>query len=223
MLSEILPQIYPLKQYNIVLANGDFPKEKYLIELLKNAKIIVCCDGAANKLLQHNLQPSYIIGDCDSISSEIKNRYNDKIVVRPEQSANDLAKALKFMQTTLSVEKIIILGATGSREDHMLGNIAILAEFAPLFIDMCIISDHGIFSAHNDTTEIQTIKGQQVSFFALNPDTIINCQELKWPLINFKMKNWHSGTLNQAIGSKIHLHITHTTLVYRAFEIKMCL
>ena len=220
MLHQILPLIYSPEQAHIVLANGQFPTHHYLLQLLQQAKSVICCDGAVHKLLQHNIQPGYIIGDCDSMTQKIKDTYADKITLLPDQNSNDLTKALNFAKHTLSSSRIIILGATGLREDHTLGNIAILAELTPGFDQIAIISDQGIFTAHNTKTILKTLPGQQISFFTFDPGTSLNCPELKWPLNNLALKSWNSGTLNQASGNFITLTVTQPTIVYRSFEIK---
>ena len=61
----------------VILANGDYPKNKVPLNILNNAKSIICLDGAIKNLLQNNLQPSIIIGDLDS-STEGKVRVLDQ-------------------------------------------------------------------------------------------------------------------------------------------------
>lgn len=221
MLAKILPQIYPLKdEYHVVLANGEFPHHEYLHDVIVNAQSIICCDGAVNKLVKHNIEPDYIIGDCDSLHPSIQKKYADKISKIAEQSSNDLAKALNFAKQTLELKRIVILGATGLREDHTLGNIALLLKYLDSFVTLAMISDFGIFTPHHSTSTLLTIPGQQVSFFSLNADNVFNCEELKWPLNQLKLSAWNTGTLNEATQERLTLHVTYPAIVYRTFEIK---
>ena len=56
----------------------------YLPGKIKKAKMIICTDGSANKLLKINIEPDIIIGDMDSLESksikdkEIINRRMDE-------------------------------------------------------------------------------------------------------------------------------------------------
>jgi thiamine pyrophosphokinase len=220
MLDKILPLIYPINEYDIILANGEFPKHTYLHGLILKAKNIICCDGATDKLLQHRIEPSYIIGDCDSLSNEIHQKYRDRLTIIRTQSSNDLSKALNFAKSILKSKHIIILGATGLREDHAIGNIATLTKYSNSFKTIAMISDYGMFSVHTGRSILKTIAGEQISFFTQYPDNQISCPELKWPLIKLKLPYWNNGTLNEATGATLTLTVSCATIVYRSFELK---
>ncbi|MDQ5920104.1 MAG: thiamine pyrophosphokinae [Pseudomonadota bacterium] len=220
MLEQILTQIYPLNEYNVILANGNFPTNSYLISLIHQAKTVICCDGAVTKLLKHTIYPNHIIGDCDTLTKEIRQYFADQIITIPDQNTNDLTKAVHFAYHTLHLDNIIVLGATGLREDHSIANIALLGEYIKIINDIAIISDYGIFNAHSKPVQLKTIPGQQISFFTLNHSTTINCNELKWQLNNFNLTSWYQGTLNEAVADIINLEISDTVIIFRSFEIK---
>ena len=46
-----------------ILANGKYPSHHYPIDIIKNAKTLICTDGSANKLKKHGYDPTFIIGD----------------------------------------------------------------------------------------------------------------------------------------------------------------
>lgn len=220
MLQQILSQLYPIDNYNIIIANGEFPSNPYLLQLIKNSKILICCDGAIHKLSSHHITPDYIIGDCDSLQILEDGILNDRIIKIPDQNTNDLTKATHFAHNELKLNKIIILGATGLREDHTIANIALLADYINYIDEISIISEYGIFTAHNKSTKLSSIIGQQVSFFTLDPKTSISSYELKWPLKNHQFQKWYQGTLNEAIDEFINLDISGIVIVYRSFELK---
>ena len=85
-----------------IICNGDFPKKDFPLYLIRTADYIVCCDGAAvtfirrsDKIFGHPRLPDAIIGDLDSLPETFKKKYADLIVHNPEQSYNDLNKALR--------------------------------------------------------------------------------------------------------------------------------
>ena len=43
-----------------LMANGRYPSNPYPIEIINNAKTIICTDGSANKLMKHGLQPTIL-------------------------------------------------------------------------------------------------------------------------------------------------------------------
>ncbi len=98
--------------------------------------------------------------------------------------------------------------------------MALLAEFIKIIPEIAIISDYGIFTAHSASITLKTVMGQQISLFTPDPQTVINCQELKWPLVNYQFKAWYHGTLNEAVGDKINLEVSGTVIVYRTFVTK---
>ena len=220
MLQQILSQIYPLDKYNIIVANGQFPSHPFLLGLIKNAKMLICCDGAIHKLSSHHITPDYIVGDCDSLQTLEDGILNDRIIKLTDQNTNDLTKAVDFACMQLKLDNLIILGATGLREDHTIANIALLAEYINKVNEVSIISEYGIFTIHSKSTKLSTINGQQVSFFTLDHESSISCKELKWQLKNHKFCKWYQGTLNEAIANSINVEIIGTVIVYRTFEIK---
>ncbi|MCE2706225.1 MAG: thiamine diphosphokinase [Proteobacteria bacterium] len=219
-LKNILEQIYPTKQYNVIIADGRFPKDPHLHHLIENSATTIACDGAVNKLLKHNMMPNYIIGDCDSISLKHYKQFEDRIIKIADQNHNDLTKAVN-LAVEKKLDNIIILGATGIREDHTIANIALLIKYQTKINNIAIISDYGIFTACiNPIEELPTIVGQQISLFTTNHDTIITCNELKWPLANYQFKSWENGTLNQASNNHIKISCNNPVIIYRAFCIK---
>ena len=77
----------------VVVANGSFPQTTWPLELLKNTPVIIACDGAVQNLHERGLIPTAIVGDLDSIPSEMLERYADRIHVVEDQEINDLTKA----------------------------------------------------------------------------------------------------------------------------------
>ncbi|MDM8004372.1 MAG: hypothetical protein QUS66_15985, partial [Bacteroidota bacterium] len=51
----------------VILANGTFPSHPVPLARLHETDMIICCDGAAGKLVAHGLEPGIIIGDLDSV------------------------------------------------------------------------------------------------------------------------------------------------------------
>ena len=113
----------------VILAAGDFPRSNSVLHLLDEADMIICCDSAAVALLDSGRRPDLIVGDMDSLQAELRERYADRIRKIDEQEDNDLTKAVHAAME-YSPQCIHILGATGRREDHTLGNISLLARYA---------------------------------------------------------------------------------------------
>ena len=190
----MIPLIQNFK--TVILANGNFPKHKIPLEFLFNAEQIVCCDGATQNLLNAGLKPDYIIGDLDSISEEIKKQFASILLHRSEQETNDLTKAVQFCLENERTE-ITILGATGKREDHTLGNLSLLADYAEK-ANVQMLTDDGVFTPLLKTSTLESYIGEQISIFSLHPDTVFTFHNLLYPVNNRKLTSWWQGTLNEA-------------------------
>lgn len=191
----------------VVVANGSFPQTTWPLELLKNTPVIIACDGAVQNLHERGLIPTAIVGDLDSIPSEMLERYADRIHVVEDQEINDLTKAVRFAHSS-GYQKLLILGATGLREDHTLGNISLLTDFSPLFEAVEMISDYGRFIPVLQTTTLPSIPGQQISIFSMYPCGEITTEGLRWPITRRRLTAWWQGSLNEALGTSFTLTLS---------------
>ena len=182
----------------VILANGAFPGSEKLLTLLDNAGKIVCCDGAVNKLVDSGREPDIVIGDLDSVRPELKEKYSDILVHITDQDTNDLTKAVNWCVSN-GLKDIVILGATGNREDHAIGNISLLASYSRV-ANVRMLTDYGEFVAVNRSAEFNSFKGQQVSVFSLCAKLKITSKGLRYPLDGMELSAWWMGTLNESLG-----------------------
>ncbi|MEG1615645.1 MAG: thiamine diphosphokinase [Bacteroidales bacterium] len=191
----------------VILANGEFPQSDITRSYLQQAPYLIACDGAVNKLLDCNLKPDAIVGDLDSISQERLDLFADIIHHNPDQETNDLTKSALFARKA-GFTKILILGATGLREDHTLANISLLTLYKGMFENVYLVSDYGTFIPITKTTTIATYPGQQVSIFALFPYGTITSEGLRYPVAERQLPLWWEGTLNEALGDSFTLQLS---------------
>lgn len=211
---------YPLPQkstqaHAIIIANGEFPIHEIPLSILKSQNPIVCCDGALTSLLQIGIVPTVIVGDCDSLSAADKQKYAAIICEVSNQDTNDLTKALHYCQQQ-GWGKLIILGATGKREDHTIANISLLADYIDLVTQVSMISNYGIFNAINADACFQSFSGQQVSIFSMAPAPITS-KHLKYPINQQIFTSWWQASLNESLGDEFILQVNNKTIVYRSF------
>jgi thiamine pyrophosphokinase len=198
----------------VILANGAFPRHSVPLSFLRNASRPICCVGASDPLLEYGLEPDYIVGDLDSLSQELQQRYSHCLHHNPDQYTNDLTKSVNFCAEK-QWNEITILGATGKREDHSLGNISLLADYAA-YVKVQMITDYGVFTPLLKSARFESFAGQQVSVFSLTPDTVFTFHGLKYPLTGQTISSWWQGTLNEAIGNEFSIDMDHgKVLVFR--------
>jgi len=208
---------YSVDGKTIILADGIFPSHEVPLHMLSEAELIVCCDGAVGKLVNHGFSPDIIVGDLDSLTTEMKRKYENILYFDPDQETNDLTKAVKWCVSN-GKKDLVILGATGLREDHTLGNISLLAEYS-VTARVKMVTDHGILEAVKMTSAFDSFAGQQVSIFSINSSTAVSSDGLRYPLNSLVLDNWWKGTLNEATGERFTLRFTGGPLiVFRKFR-----
>ena len=187
----------------VILANGQFPTHPTSLATLHAAERIVCCDGAVDKLVAAGLTPTRVVGDLDSLSDDARTTYQAKLVCMREQDTNDLTKAFRFCLSRGWAD-LVILGATGLREDHTLCNLSLLVDFARE-AKVLAMTDTGWFTPVPVSSQLPSFPGQQVSIFSFDPGMVVYAEGLKYPLDAVRFTRWWQAALNEASGDSFKL------------------
>jgi len=219
----------------VILAAGDFPRKPYPLYLLKSADVIVCCDSAFAGYLRRMPKifggfgrlPDAVVGDMDSLPKILLEQYASIIYKESEQDHNDQTKAVRFVLGHYpDVTQIHILGATGRRADHTIGNVSLLMEYPRMFADchsghsschsersegisIDIVSDYGTAFAVTDSCELHLGQGRRVSLFSPDNTLTIRSEGLQWPTDGVVFDNWWKATLNRATADVVRLTFSH--------------
>lgn len=177
----------------VILANGEYPTASMPLQILEKAPFVVCCDGGADGYIARGRVPDVIIGDGDSLSEENRKRYSALIHYNPDQETNDQTKAVQYLMER-GYTCISIVGATGKREDHTLGNISLLMEYARMGAEVRMYTDYGVFVPCKGTSTFPCQPGQQVSIFNFTARSL-QSDGLLYPIYGFT--TWWQGTLNE--------------------------
>jgi thiamine pyrophosphokinase len=204
----------------VILCNGAFPTEAYPLYLLDSAEGVVCCDGALAKWLSRtpSARPLAVVGDMDSLSAELQERFADVLFHETEQDFNDLTKAMRWvLKEHPEVAEITILGATGLREDHTVGNLGLLMEYTRLFDlgdrRVSMVSDYGTAFAVTDSCDLHLGEGRRISFFSADNSLQISSEGLEWPLDGVVFDAWWKATLNRTSAPIVSLHFSQPSAV----------
>lgn len=199
----------------VIIANGRFPEHPVPLSYIREAEYIVCCDGAANDFIARGGVPDAIVGDCDSISEENKVRFAGILHPDSDQETNDLTKSVRFCIEN-GRKEIIIVGGTGKREDHTIGNISLLADYEKM-AKVIMVTDWGIFTPIHSTMEFKSYKGEQVSLFAIDRKAITT-RNLKYPLDHRVLTNWWQGSLNESLGDSFSIDPEGRVIVFQVYR-----
>lgn len=88
---------------------------------------VIAVDGGLESVEALGLTPDYIVGDFDTVKPDVLERFRQLPFIvweqhKPEKNETDTELA-RSRALTLGCDKIVFLGATGGRMDHMLGNL----------------------------------------------------------------------------------------------------
>ena len=214
------------RKHVVILAAGDFPTHSIPLQALRDADYIVCCDSAYCQLSIANCQlstPFVVVGDGDSLPADLKRSLGARWVHVDEQNYNDLHKAMSWIASNYQLSTInyqlSILGATGKREDHTLGNISYLVTFAEEYpgVEIEMLTDYGRFTAFQGSRTFPSFPRQQVSVFSMDPDSTLFSYGLKWPLNGLKSCRWWQATLNEALADSFELSSEGWVIVFQTY------
>lgn len=209
-----------------ILCDGDFPGNAEVRDRLLSCDVVVCCDGAAASFMRFR-RPEFVVGDMDSLSQDVKDELSDQLFHIREQESNDLSKAFRCICALLGTGtgkhvpdfSITVFGATGKREDHTLGNISLLADFAQ-YLNSCgtpgrlsMMTDYGLFVPVLDSCAFSLPAGQSVSIFAFDQTLRIDSTGLEYPTGDVRFDMWWKATLNRASGGSVTLRLSHPSKV----------
>lgn len=217
----------------VILCDGDFPSRGPGLSLIRKAQrakkshTVIACDGAILSLLKNGMSADWIVGDMDTLPKKYQAKFKAIIHKEEEQDFNDLCKAFRFslgiLEKFIAEQKrktdysIIILGATGKREDHALGNISYLPVFAEKLKEMfpkesvtvSAVTDYGVFVPILDSTRLKGEPGDRISIFAFDQTLKIKSQGLEYKTDDVTFDLWWKATLNTFKKRDVLLEFSH--------------
>jgi len=202
----------------IILANGDSPTSKVAMDELSSNKFLLCCDGAAQKAESSGYTPDLIIGDMDSISDTISDKYKNQLIHIDDQNSNDLSKALRWA-TDNGTESVTIMGAGGGSDDHYLGNLFLILDSHYNF-NIKMLTNSGRFDLATNR-EFSSHPNQKVSLFCIDRDAKVSTSGLEYELNDYRFDNLYGATLNKTLGTSFRVSCNNSDtkiLIYRAHE-----
>ncbi len=179
----------------VILGAGDYPRHPIPRRWLQENAHVVCCDGAADRYLAEGHTPWRIIGDGDSLSAENRHTCASLFRLYADQDTNDQTKAMNYLRKK-GFGRVAIVGATGRREDHALGNISLLIDYMEQGMEARLYTDYGVFIPAQGEITVRCPVKTQVSIFNFKA-AHISAEGLRYPLSDFT--NWWQGTLNETI------------------------
>ncbi len=205
-----------------IIAGGKI-EDAFAIEVLKGfaEKTVIAADSGMEFLRRNEIVPQVIIGDFDSVSKETLEWFQKKegIVwhrLNPQKDDTDTEFALR-LAISMGAECITVLGGTGSRLDHVLGNIELLGIGLAQGVEIELLdtnnrirmTDHGMILKKTE---------QFGKFVSLIPYTAqvehLYLTGFKYPLADYCLKGFCSiGVSNEIIEEQAEIIFENGILI----------
>ena len=169
--------------------------------------VVICADGGARYAKELGIVPQVIIGDMDSIDEATLAFFEAKgtIVMRHETTKNETDTELALIHAVgMEPERILVFGALGSRMDHSLANIMLLASIVPAAVDVRIIDDRCEIFTVTEGATVRGEPGQTVSLLPLSPVVSgVTLEGFEYPLRDGEIAMGRSlGISNRLVGTE---------------------
>jgi thiamine pyrophosphokinase len=199
----------------VIVANGKYPSHPYAGELIKNANTIICTDGSANKLKNHGYDPTFVIGDMDSIIN-IQDFGKSEFLHIPKQDNTDLEKVFDFCIESL-IKEVNILGATGIRDDLAMTNMLLLMKYHKK-IKIKMVTDIYTIECFKGKQTFNSFPDQNISLIAVYGVKSVTTKGLRYSLTKQSLFPSGHGVSNTATGNKFTIRSSNRILLFRGHQ-----
>ena len=171
-----------------IIANGQIHEGDFYRSLVAPTDLVICADGGASNARALGLQPQVVIGDLDSLDSNLQAQLEAdgcQVLAYPaRKDETDLELALRYA-IERGVDEILILGALGGRIDQTLANVLLLALPELRYVKAKILGGRQEVSLIRDAALIEGQVGDTFSLLPLTEEvTGIYTEGLEYALEN---------------------------------------
>ncbi len=135
---------------------------------------VIAVDGGLAALSRLQLNPDASVGDFDTVAEDVLAEYknsSDKItweIHKPEKDETDTELAINTA-IGLGCSKLVLLGATGGRMDHFIGNLHLLYACLKKGVEAAIVDEKNWITVieKGRTFQAERLWGKYISFLPL--------------------------------------------------------
>jgi thiamine pyrophosphokinase len=188
---------------------------------LDDADLVIAADGGAASLNRLGRTPDVLVGDLDSIDPTLVARLavaGTTVERHPvDKEASDTELAVEMAIGT-GARSVVVLGAMGgSRLDHELANMLLLADPALAGHDVRAVRGTTLVRAVHagERLELDGSPGELVTLLPVGGDALgVTTEGLRWPLDRATLRMGRSrGLSNEVVASPTSVRITDGTLL----------
>lgn len=185
--------------------------------------ITIAVDAGMGFFYRKVMAPDFIVGDFDSVNPKVLRKFTEMEKGRPKilqfQPEKDETDTELAVRTAIDqgCKKIHILGATGSRMDHALGNIHLLGMAMEHGVEAVIADANNRIRMVNQGFALRREEqyGDYVSLIPFTPQvTGLTLKGFKYQVEDFTLKCYHSlGVSNEIAEEQAEIAFQEGTLL----------
>lgn len=187
----------------LIMGGGTPPSRELIFEEYSQSDYVICADKGGEYLFKLALTPDLLIGDFDSIALDaLSFLKNSKAIIETYPKEKDYTDSELCVEKAISLgaTEIIMLGFTGTRIDHLLGNIGLLEKCLKKGIEAYIVDDNNRIFLAGGPTLLRGSIGAYLSLQAFTGEVKgLTLKGVKYPLENYNLKPWSCYTVSNVI------------------------
>lgn len=206
-----------------VIISGGHIEDVFALNYLKENKYdkLVAADSGMDFLYRNNIVPDMIAGDFDSVLSDSLAYYkelNEVQVIQLNPIKDDTDTEFVIREAIRrGAKEITVLGATGTRLDHVLANVNLLGIGLEENVPIELVDKHNRIRMIGDSIEINKDKqfGSFVSILPVKGDAKgVTLEGVKYPLENADVASFSSlGVSNEIVDEKAKISVKQGVLL----------
>ncbi len=196
----------------IIIITGGNIEDEYAAKVLQEhpKAVFIGVDRGIEYFYKNQMTPDYIVGDFDSVDREVLSFFQEQTSInirefQPEKDASDTEIAVR-MAIELGATAILLLGATGSRLDHMWANVQVLSIPHKIGIAASILDPVHRIRLVDKTFKMKKTeaKGSYFSVFSLGKAVEgLTIKGAKYPLVTYKLEPFDSLSVSNEIVDEV--------------------
>lgn len=202
------------QQRAVIIANGELSSPDKIRPLIQPDDKIICADGGGYHAKRMGLVPDVIIGDMDSVSTELLAEFEGMGTLIETHPANkdetDLELAINFASNS-GIQNIDVIGVFGGRLDQSVANLMLLARPEWRHLRLRAITEHEVTwpLRGSDQETITGTVGDTLSLIPLTPSVEgVTLTGVKWPLDQATLQFGSTWTMsNEFVKNEVTLSV----------------
>ncbi len=189
----------------MIVLGGDRPGEELLRACMGKSDLTIAADSGLAAFDEAGLTPDWLVGDMDSVSPQVRARYEGRVRERRLNCIKDDTDGVDALDMAINAgaTEITLLGALGGRLDHAMANLMLLVRAHGRGVRAEILSETVSIQRVDGQALLEGAKGDTVSFVPLGEARGVTLRGFFYPLTEHTLtSDYPLGVSNVVTGQE---------------------